>query len=252
MYISDIASWCSVKFNSNPLYYAHNLYLNGELVTELVIPDGVYSISYYAFNNCSLTGVEIPSSVTYINSYSFRDCSSLEKVKFGEDSCLLSIGNDAFNGCSSLTSIDIPSNVTKIYSRTFSNCSSLESITVDEDNEEYKSEGNCLIEIDTNSVILGCKNSEIPNYVTSIGDYAFEGCSGLTSIIIPSSVTSIGWKAFDECSDLESVVFENTEGWYYATNAADTSGKDIDVTNLSKNARNLSYRYNEYYWKRNN
>lgn len=84
VYITDIVAWCKISFGNdkaNPLYYAGNLYLNGDLVTELTIPDGVTSIGKYAFYNyTSLTSVTIPASVT-------------------------SIGTDAFNGCTNLTTV---------------------------------------------------------------------------------------------------------------------------------------------------
>ena len=81
VYITDIASWCAIEFgnsSANPLYYAENLYLNNELVTDLIIPSSVTSIGFSAFYNCSrLTSIEIPSSVTSIGALAFSYCSSL-------------------------------------------------------------------------------------------------------------------------------------------------------------------------------
>ena len=86
MFIIDIEAWCNISFgnsSSNPLYYAHNLYLNGGLVTELEIPDGVTSIGAYVFYNCNLlTSATIPDSVTSIGAYAFSGCSSLKSVTF--------------------------------------------------------------------------------------------------------------------------------------------------------------------------
>ena len=108
VHISDIAAWCKIAFgtsDANPLSYAHNLYLNGTLVTDLVIPNSVTSIGNNAFYNCrSLTSITIPNSVT-------------------------SIGDGAFWYCSSLTSVTIPNSATSIGKYAFSNCSSLTSIT---------------------------------------------------------------------------------------------------------------------------
>ena len=86
VHITDVATWRGIDFasaSSNPLYYAHSLYLNGELVTDLVIPDSVDSIGEYAFYGCSnLTSITIPSCVTSIGDHVFRDCSSLTSVTF--------------------------------------------------------------------------------------------------------------------------------------------------------------------------
>ncbi|MBQ8381491.1 MAG: leucine-rich repeat domain-containing protein, partial [Clostridia bacterium] len=105
VYITDIAVWCGISFGSssaNPLCYAGNLYLNGTLVTALIIPDSVTSIGNYAFRGCtSLTGVTIPDSVTSIGSYAFRGCTSLTGVTIGNG--VTSIGNCAFEDCTSLT-----------------------------------------------------------------------------------------------------------------------------------------------------
>ena len=107
VHISDIAAWCRIDFASsyaNPLYYAKNLYLNGELVTELVIPEGVKEIKKYAFRNCTgLTSVEIPNSVASIGDYAFYDCTGITSVVIGAG--LTSIGSSAFSGCSSIASI---------------------------------------------------------------------------------------------------------------------------------------------------
>jgi len=107
VYITDIAKWCAISFDgyySNPLCYANNLYLNGELVTNLVIPDGVTSIGSYAFYECtSLTSVTIPDSVTRIGDRAFYNCTSLTSVTIGNG--VTSIGSYAFYNCDGLTSI---------------------------------------------------------------------------------------------------------------------------------------------------
>ena len=87
----------------------------------------------------------------------------------------------------------------------------------------------------------------------TIGDSAFEDCSGLTSIDFSNctSLTRIGRYAYQRCSALESVVFPNTTGWFVATYASATIGTDVDVTDPSVNADNLTGQYITYYWKRN-
>lgn len=195
VHITDLVAWCNISFNglySNPLRHAHNLYLNGSLIRELVIPSSVTKIKYLAFYGCScLTSVTIPLSVKSIGAY-------------------------AFVGCSGLTSVMIPRKVTSIGAYAFSNCSGLTSMIVENENSKYDSRDNCnaIIETGTNKLLFGCQNTTILNSVTSIGDGAFEGCTGLTSVIIPNSVESIGSYAFSNCSGLTSLIVENGNSKY--------------------------------------
>ena len=102
--------------------------------------------------------------------------------------------------------------MTNIGDRAFYRCNNLISIVVESGNSKYDSRDNCnaIIETSSNELIIGCKNTVIPNGVTSIGDRAFEECSGLTSITIPNGVTSIGQKAFNGCYGLTSVTIGNS------------------------------------------
>ena len=177
-------------------------------LTSVTIGNSVTSIGSYAFYECSgLTSITIPNSVTSIGYMAFMYC-SLTSVTIPNS--VKSIGDYAFFGCS-LTSLTIPNSVMKIGSYTFSR-GNLESITVEDGNTCYDSreECNAIIEKSSNRLIVGCKNTIIPNSVTSIGSNAFMRCSGLTSITIPNSVTSIGFDAFYQCSGLTSVTIPNS------------------------------------------
>ena len=180
-------------------------------LTRIEIPNSVTSIGDYAFSGCSeLTSIEIPNSVTSIGYNAFYNCSGLTSVIIGNS--VTSIGICAFYNCSGLTSIVIPNSVTSIGDYAFFDCSGLTSIVVEVGNKKYDSRENCnaIIETKSNKLIAGCMNTVIPNSVTSIGDYAFFDCSGLTSIVIPNSVTSIGDDAFRDCSGLTSIIIPNS------------------------------------------
>ena len=180
-------------------------------LTSIEIPASVKTIGNYAFQGCwGLTSIEIPASVTTIGNAAFNTCIYLTSINIPAN--VTTIGNEAFGNCTGLTSITIPASVTSIGYWAFINCTGLESISVASDNTIYDSRDNCnaIIEKATNTLIAGCKNTMIPNTVTSIGDYAFYSCEELKEITIPASVTSIGNYAFQECTSLTTVFMEPT------------------------------------------
>ena len=133
VHISDIAKWCAIsfKYGENPLTYGHNLYVNSQLVKDLIIPDGVTSIGDYAFNGCSgLTSVEIPDSVTSIGSYAFSGCSGLTSITIPES--VTGIGDYAFYNCSGLLSVAISKNTTSIGEGAFGSCGNLQYVLYDD------------------------------------------------------------------------------------------------------------------------
>ena len=211
-------------------------------LTSVNIPNSVIMIGVNAFRGSGLTSVIIPSSVSMIGIETFADCSALAyiMVDYGNmyydsrgncnaiietstnslvigcqttfiPNSVTSIGRYAFSNCSGLTSIVIPNSVTSIGEFAFFGCP-LKYITVEEGNTVYDSRENCnaIIETSTNELLVGSSNAFIPNSVTSIGEGAFYGCTGLSSVTIPDSVTSIGQYAFGRCSGLISLTIGNS------------------------------------------
>ncbi len=247
VHITDLAAWCEIAFgngSANPLNWAHNLYLNNSLVTNLEIPDGVTSIEAYTFFGCSsLTSVVIPDCVTSIGTSVFSGCSGLKNVTANQYVCssrmssifpayqsitnvVLSegvtiIGSSVFSGCSGLTSVTIPDSVTSIGNYAFINCTNLTNVTIPNsvtrigDHAFCNCSGLTSVTIPndvtsiSSSMFSGCSrltSVTIPDGVTSIGACAFDGCSSLTSISIPDGVTEIGTSAFRNCNGLETVI----------------------------------------------
>lgn len=257
VHISDLSAWCKISFSkdytmgnnqgSNPLSYAHHLFLNEKEITELIIPEDVTSIRDYAFQGCSsLNTVSIPNTVTSIENEAFRDCSGLTSITIPES--VTSIGNNAFLRCTSLTSIIIPNNVTGIGDEVFRGCSELESISIPNsvnyvgndafrDTKWYNNQPDGLVyaglvaykykgTMPTNTDIV------IKEGTKSIVEWAFYNCSGMSSISIPNSVTYIGEDAFSRCSGLTSVHISDIAAWcniFFAL--SDVSGFDYCFSN---------------------
>ena len=204
-----------------------------ELTGALIIPNNVTSIGKSAFSGCDFTSVvignginrieqstfsynknlinvTIPDSVTSIGSWAFTGCTSLTSITIPNN--VSTIGSDAFHSCTSLTSITIPNSVTSIGLSILRGCTSITSIVVENGNSVYDSRNNCnaIIETETNTLIQGCKDTVIPNTITTIDRYSFYSYSTLTGITIPSSVTSIGNDAFNKCTGLTAITIPNS------------------------------------------
>ena len=232
VHISDIAAWCGIVFGSyesNPLAYAKDLYVNDALVTDLTIPNGVTSIGQYAFSDCTgLTSVTIPNSVTSIGSYAFKGCTGLTSVTIPNS--VASIGSDAFYGCTGLAGVTIPDSVTSIEDGVFYGCTGLASVTIPDSVTSigryafhgctglteilYNAKAAADLDYYSNAFSSAGTSSDglrviIGDGVKKIPDYLFSNCTGLISVTIPDSVTSIGDWAFYGCEGLTSVTIPN-------------------------------------------
>ena len=239
------SSLTSINIPSSVTYIGSQAFTYCSSLTSINIPSSVTSIGSQAFSDCiSLTSINIPSSVTNIGEAAFSGCSALTALtvdannpNYCVDGCMLlnkekttlicafgsqktynipssvtCIGTDAFWGCSSLTSINIPSSVTSIERSAFSYCTALTAFTVDANNPNYCADGCMLFNKEKTTLICASgsqKTYNIPSSVTSICEFAFYGCSALTSINIPSSVISIGVGAFYGCYALKVALIQS-------------------------------------------
>ena len=169
-YLGTIEQWCNISFDNsdeNPLSNRANLYINEELITELVIPNTVTEINDYAFLGCtSLTSITIPNSVTIIGYKAFLDCTNLTNVTIPNSVTI--IGEDAFHNCP-IKEASIPAIASSYIPHT---------------------------NLQTVDITKG-----------EIQAYAFHNCISLTSLTIGKGVTSIGGNAFYNCTALEEINF---------------------------------------------
>ena len=213
---SGCSNLTSITIGNSVTSIGESAFLDCSSLTSVIIPDSVMSMGSSAFSGCSnLTSVIIGNSVPSIGDSVFYNCNRLTSVTIPNS--VMSIGNSAFYNCSGLMSIEIPDSVAEIGDWAFHNCSSLMSVHILNIAKwcaiSFGSYSSNPLEYAHNLYVNGVlvKDLIIPDSVTSIGESAFYGCSGLTSITIPDSVTSIGDSAFSRCDGLTRVtISKNT------------------------------------------
>ncbi len=219
---------CDLPYTSQGLNFVSNgdgtCYVRGmgscrdtKIFVPSTSPDGdtVTGIGADAFSGCkTIEGIVLSESITSIGSMAFCACNNLTDITIPEG--VTSIGYAAFADCASLRDIVLPASVTSIENFVFHQCANIESITVDPSNSVYHSDGNCLIQTESKSLIAGCKNSVIPadGSVERIANGVFDGCTELKTIVIPKQVWNIGWGAFNNCANLDTIYYGgSTDDW---------------------------------------
>ena len=196
VYIGDVASWCRIYFGGNkasPLEYAHNLYLNGQLLTNLTIPAGVTKVGDYAFEHCmSLTSVTIPEGCTTIGEYAFNNCQNITTATLPNS--LTYVGSFAFASCAKMHTT-LPGGITYIGERAFNGAPLASNIVVNQG---------------------------------VIGERAFNACGSVMDLTIGAGVTYIGPNAFNEMGGLRNIHYGSTAANWNALAAG--SGYDRVVT----------------------
>ena len=210
--IGDVVSWLGmtlVSHYSNPLSFAHHLYVNGQELEHLVVPQSIQQVSPFAFIDCEgLKSVVIEDGVTDIGTAAFSNCASITTVTLPQT--MTTIGKQVFLGCTALTGIDIPENITSIGNSAFSDCSALEHV-------------------------------ELPSSVATIGENAFNNCKGLKELVLPNSINDLGASAFSGCSSLSHVTLSTSlttlkNKVFYACSNLSQITIPSSVTNISTGA----------------
>lgn len=246
---ANLQSWCNIDFeidegaghgiSSNPLMYANHLFVNGNKIIDLIIPDGITEIKDWVFAYMTgLKSVKMPASVTTIGARAFLGCNSLYDVALSEN--LTTIGTGAFyqtnllsidfpeslktidNGAFSetpLVLVEIPDGVENMGKMAFKDCKELKTVvignglrTIPERAFDHCSVLRSVTFGNSVEKIMECafqctdlREVMIPNSVTTIGDGAFISCASLETLELPSGLTSIGKYAFEGCSSLKKV-----------------------------------------------
>ena len=202
IYECSIAEWCAIEFlnnMSNPVNCSGNLYIDGQLVTNLVIPSEVEKIGDNAFRGCdSLTKVVVQEGVKELGEWAFNSCASLSSISL--PSTLESVGMYAFANCTSLTTANIPEKIEVIPTQLFYKCSALSDLTVNSK----------IIKTVAYAAFYQCKNiTEIalPG-IEEIKEQAFKECTNLQKLTLGKNAKSIGYDAFRLCSNLKTLYFE--------------------------------------------
>lgn len=227
--ITDIAAWCNIDFagicdtssyyyrsySANPLYYAKKLYLNGELITDLVIPDTVTTIKPGVFSHCTaLTSVKTGSGVTGIGERAFYNCENITSVTIGDK--VTSVGDYAFYECERLASLTMPSSLSYVGKNAFSN-RNIKYLYISDTDSYLKCEyADGYVPYEAEYIYLNNKrlvNVVVPDGLSKIPSRAFYNCNSVTNITIPDSVTELGEYAFSNCNSIKNVYITSLSNW---------------------------------------
>lgn len=250
-FAGNISQWCGIDGLLSLMSRGETLYINGNEVSgDLEIPEGVTSISEYAFSGCdAITSVTLPDGLTSIGGNAFEYCSGISSIAIPDS--VTSIGSWAFNGCGlstvrtpaslarpfgdyaikhleitsgatvgeimknvdTLESVTLPASVTSVHAEAFRGCDALTSITVDANNPNYMSENGVLYNKTQTEIVIfpcGLDSITVPNSVTVIGPRTFLICAALKNVTLHSGVTAIGNYAFQGCAAIENISLPNS------------------------------------------
>ena len=231
-YIDDLDWWLGLTDSSGSDLPHGDLFLNGELLEEITVPEGTLTLRPNMFRDArSLKRIHLPESLRSIDNYAFGDCRGLTELSIPAG--VIGIGEGVFYNCYNLTALVLPESLRNIGNQAFSDCRSLTELVLP---ASLRSIGYRAFD--------GCRSLtelSIPAGVTGIGQNTFASCSSLRSITIPDSVTSIGFGAFQMCTSLTEVripaeVTDIGDYAFYACNSLRRVDFLGDVPSISSSA----------------
>ncbi len=189
---------------------------------SIVLPENVTVIEKSAFSGCeNLQSIILPEIITSIEGSAFFECKNLLSIVIPPN--VTSIGRNAFQFCTNLQNVTIPESVTKIEDFAFKNCK-IDNLT----HTLLKIENGCCLSSDGKKVLYrsnyNMQEIVIPDGVTTIGDFAFQGCGNLQSVVLPKSVAKINWYSFSECPNL-TITFDGTKEEWEKVEGCEIPGK---------------------------
>ena len=259
VYFSDLGFWCAISFEdeySNPMTYAKSIYVGGELLSTIAVPEGITEIKSYCFTGSMPRIIILPSSVTSIGASAFRGCTSLAGIYL--HSGITSVGDSAFVSCSRLTIFTSHASAPEGFSENWNYANRPVVYSCLDGGITYDGLGWVQTSDDTVK-IFGYSGEAtaltIPSEINGVSvkeitSYAFRG-SGISYVSIPESITRISNYAFYDCTSLSRVEFDDPEGWQCASSAAATSGTELikeDISQPNIAAIYLTSTYSKQHW----
>ena len=227
VHITNLAGWCGVEFRYEPpQQIARHLYLGDEEIIDLVIPEGVESISRKAFNNClSFKSITVPTSLTTLGTDVFDNSTNVERLYWNAVNCTTNGALEAGNITevtfgdqveyiplallknAKITSLAVPPSVREIGNNAFEGCSRLTDVSM----------GDSLLVLGANA-FKNCSALtaiDIPDAVTTVGEKAFSGCSKLNTLTIGRGVKVINGYATENCTNLKHIIYNAIDATLY-------------------------------------
>ena len=201
--IQDIRDYLSIDFSKSSIFSSNrtgDIVLNGQVLKDLVVPEGCTTIFSNAFSNSSITSVKFPDSLKRIEDLAFNRCKSLESIDFGKSTPYVFFG--AFYLCTA---------VSRVYTSSLECWLSIQFETTGSHPFDFVQNGHLYV----NGTLL--THAQIPEGITTVPKFAFENCTDLTRVSIPKSLTTVNDIAFSGCVNLKEVDMKTAEQWLKIT-----------------------------------